>query len=80
MQTITTQNLFAAEPLTPLNIGEAFRYVGCNLTNRLVHPLSEVVDCQVSQIIFDGLDDHWIGAGVRGEITNADVEAAGGGA
>ncbi len=79
MRTILNRNLAAAEPLTPLNIGEAVHYIGCNLTNRLVHPDSICDRCQQSQMVLDdGADAEptRVGKGVRGEITVAVVEAA----
>ncbi len=69
MRAILNCNLAAAEPLTPLNIDEAVHYIGCNLTNRLVHPGSMCDRCQQSQMVFDGDDEpRRVGRGVRGEI------------
>jgi len=75
MESIANLNLSALEPLTPLNAGVAVRYVGCNLTNRLVHPDSRIVDCQESQIVLAGEAAHRVGRGVRGEVTAAQVQA-----
>ena len=78
MRAILNCNLAAAEPLTPLNIGEAVHYIGCNLTNRLVHPGSICDRCQQSQIVLDDdAEPRWVGKGVRGEIAAAAVAAVG---
>lgn len=53
MRRIIGKNLSSFEPLTPLNPDEAVHYVGCNLTNRLVHPESIVERCQEAQILFE---------------------------
>ena len=75
MDSILNMNLAALEPLTGLNEDVAVRYVGCNLTNRAVHPGSEIVDCQESQIVFAEGAPHRVGRGVRGEVTAAAVQA-----
>ncbi len=76
MRTILNCNLAAAEPLTPLNVDEAVHYIGCNLTNRLIHPDSICDHCQQSQMVLDDDDEpRRVGKGVRGEIAVAAVAA-----
>lgn len=57
MREFVNQNLSAMTPLTPLNPDEPCRYVRCNLVNRLVHPDSEIVECNISQNLFEARDE-----------------------